>query len=321
MHWELRVSRRGFTLIELLVVVAIIALLIAILIPALGAARQKGIATRCLANMQGIGRGLIIYQEANDGYVVPSYNMPVWGTYKVQQGAVVDGWAVILDRDGVVPASKGLVSNIFYCPNTLDIVGMAGGQTLYDQDKPQGYQDWPILFLDGNGGDGGVKGAPPALPIAGFGDSSGLYTHQIRCGYFLNAQNPISSTPPSGSTAPVCPYYTQTSGYGPYADGTVLGPVKAQNFPRPQSLIVACDGMYMGRQSVTRIGEQNRRIGYRHPSSSVTVTVNGTTMTFDKTVSNAVFADGHAEPIPNKDFPHSNVPGENTGSFSLLANP
>jgi prepilin-type N-terminal cleavage/methylation domain-containing protein len=55
---------RGFTLIELLVVVALIALLMSILLPSLGQAREQAKRAKCLANLRSIGQALFAY--AND---------------------------------------------------------------------------------------------------------------------------------------------------------------------------------------------------------------------------------------------------------------
>lgn len=311
------IKRRAFTLIELLVVVSIIGLLVAILLPSLSRVQATARAAACLTNSRGIGQGLALYASQNRDYAVPSYNMPKPGTFAGAPGDVIDGWAAILELDRLVPASKGPTRNIFYCPETKDIHGMDGGQTLYDQDKPQGYQDWPVQFVTA-GGDGAIK-TVPTLPNAGLGDSNGTFTQLIRCGYWLNSYNPIGTAPPAGASMPACTAYTQSVGFGPYSDGN-LRPCLTSWVKRPSSMIVACDGMYMGCQTVTRIGDQNRRIGYRHLGPSVTANVNGTKMTFNRTISNAVFADGHAGPVFNNDFPHSNVPAENAGSLTLLAN-
>jgi prepilin-type processing-associated H-X9-DG protein/prepilin-type N-terminal cleavage/methylation domain-containing protein len=58
---------RAFTLIELLIVVAIIALLIGILLPALSKSRQLGRATACLANMHSLAQAIQMYADNNEG--------------------------------------------------------------------------------------------------------------------------------------------------------------------------------------------------------------------------------------------------------------
>jgi len=90
-------KRRGFTLIELLVVVAIIALLIAILLPSLGKARELANRGTCAANVRGIAQSMHVYgADNNDAYpivVAPAGNNPA--TYKLAQAAQATGGTTV----------------------------------------------------------------------------------------------------------------------------------------------------------------------------------------------------------------------------------
>ena len=66
-------KKNGFTLIELLVVISIIALLIAILMPALNKAREQATGSVCLANQKNLMLAYIMYADENDGRVVGGY--------------------------------------------------------------------------------------------------------------------------------------------------------------------------------------------------------------------------------------------------------
>lgn len=67
----------GFTLIELLVVIAVVSILAAILMPALGAARERGNLTKCMSNIRQIGFAIEYYKEDHDScYPVAPPNAP-----------------------------------------------------------------------------------------------------------------------------------------------------------------------------------------------------------------------------------------------------
>src|SRR4051794_18389847 len=61
-------EERGFTLVELLVVIGIIAVLIAILLPALNKARKEANRLACINNIRQLGTGVLMYCGDNDGW-------------------------------------------------------------------------------------------------------------------------------------------------------------------------------------------------------------------------------------------------------------
>ena len=120
-----RPARRpgGFTLVELLVVIGIIALLISILLPALGRARAQANSVACLSNMRQLGTSLIFFENEHNGYVPKAFfNEEAFpGGPKWQWAYPLYGWEhVLLDY------MKGS-GKTFRCPaddsNVLRYVG------------------------------------------------------------------------------------------------------------------------------------------------------------------------------------------------------
>lgn len=114
----------AFTLIEVLVVVAIIALLVAILMPSLARAREQARRVVCMSNLHQMGLGLTNY-SADSKSTLPMTGSFRWslmeGAYYTggASGAPADDW-VMVNHGALYPKYIGNQAELFFCPSNKD---------------------------------------------------------------------------------------------------------------------------------------------------------------------------------------------------------
>jgi prepilin-type N-terminal cleavage/methylation domain-containing protein len=128
--------RPGFTLIELLVVVAIIAVLIAILLPSLGRAKQNARRVQCAAVLRSWGQGVQLYSQQNDNWI------------QGKDGSI--GWAISGGPYSSQFGNKSQGDKMRTCPGDPAIVP---GQVsyLFTRFNPKGATMWKMDSIKGPG--------------------------------------------------------------------------------------------------------------------------------------------------------------------------
>jgi prepilin-type N-terminal cleavage/methylation domain-containing protein len=92
--------KAGFTLIELLVVIAIIAILAALLLPALASAKDQGMRTQCLNNEKQLMLGVLMYASENKDWL-PFCNWDGGAQLPEVNGTYPKGWLYTANGDGL----------------------------------------------------------------------------------------------------------------------------------------------------------------------------------------------------------------------------
>ncbi|MBQ9501549.1 MAG: type II secretion system protein [Lentisphaeria bacterium] len=144
--------RTKFTLIELLVVISIIAVLAAMLMPALSTARMRGQQASCSSNLRQIGNYAAFYCTANDDFIPPAYwdNTGTWYDLLLDAGRI-DAVKVKSGRMYRCPgdANPKILSNVTVDIGRRFLDAHADWKMSYRYNRAAGYFAGGVLYKNG----------------------------------------------------------------------------------------------------------------------------------------------------------------------------
>ncbi|MEM6553247.1 MAG: type II secretion system protein [Planctomycetota bacterium] len=155
--------RKGFTLVELLVVISIVALLVGLVLPILGSARESAVRVQCQSNLRTLHQTLVVYANDEDGSVPLGYRSGRVQWNNMVYSAFISEFVLFgkLERAGLLESPEA-----YYCPAETasdqsynkDLWPVSGVSNVQG-----GYGSYPFVDWEGEADPPEVNGGYPNL--------------------------------------------------------------------------------------------------------------------------------------------------------------